>query len=60
MFDAEFTHVGDACTFEVLLERMGLTDPALKAIAEVAHDIRPSASRGHRDVAGGRGAAREG
>jgi hypothetical protein len=39
MFDAEFTHVGDACTFEVLLERMGLTDAALKAIGEVVHDI---------------------
>jgi hypothetical protein len=39
MFDAEFTHVGDACTFEVLLERMALADPALKAIGEVVHDI---------------------
>jgi hypothetical protein len=39
MFDAEFTHVADSCTFEVLVERMGLDDPALKAIAEVVHDI---------------------
>ena len=39
MFDAEFTHVGDRCTFEVLLERMGLADPALAAIAEVVHDL---------------------
>ena len=39
MFDAEFTHVGDQCTFEVLLERMGLDEPALKAIGEVVHDI---------------------
>jgi hypothetical protein len=39
MFDAEFTHVGDRCTFEVLLDRMKLTDPALKAIGEVVHDI---------------------
>jgi hypothetical protein len=39
MFDAEFTHVGDNCTFEVLLERMGLDEPALKAIGEVVHDI---------------------
>src|SRR5262249_21959735 len=39
MFDAEFTHVGDSCTFEVLLERMGLDEPALKAIGEVVHDI---------------------
>jgi hypothetical protein len=39
MFDAEFTHVGDACTFEVLLDRFGLDDAALRAIAEVVHDI---------------------
>lgn len=39
MFDGEFTHVGDKCTFEVLLERFGLEDEALRAIAEVVHDI---------------------
>jgi len=39
MYDAEFTHVGDACTFEVLLGRFGLDDPALGAIAEIVHDI---------------------
>jgi hypothetical protein len=39
MFDAEFTHVGDRCTFEVLLDRFALDDPALRAIAEVVHDI---------------------
>lgn len=39
MFEAEFTHVGDRCTFEALLERFGLADPALKAIAEIVHDL---------------------
>jgi hypothetical protein len=39
MFDAEFTHEGDRCTFEVLLTRAGLDDPALTAIAEIVHDI---------------------
>jgi hypothetical protein len=39
MFDAEFTHVGDRCTFEVLVERMGLDDPALVAIGEIIHDL---------------------
>ena len=39
MFNAEFTHEGDRCTFEVLLDRMRLNDPALHAIAEVVHDI---------------------
>jgi hypothetical protein len=39
MYEAEFTHVGDACTFEVLLERAALSDNALRAIAEIVHDI---------------------
>lgn len=39
MFDAEFTHEGDLCTFEVLLERFGVADAALRAIAEIVHDI---------------------
>ena len=39
MFDAEFTHDGDRCTFEVLLDRARLHDPALRAIADVVHDI---------------------
>jgi hypothetical protein len=39
MFEAEFTHEGDRCTFEVLLERCGPKDTALRAIAEIVHDI---------------------
>jgi hypothetical protein len=39
MYEAEFTHEGDKCTFEVLLERAALEDPALHAIAEMVHDI---------------------
>ena len=39
MYRAEFTHEGDRCTFETLLARFGLTDPALRAIAEIVHDI---------------------
>ncbi len=39
MFDAEFTHDGDLCTFEVLLRAFGLDDPALHAVAEVVHDV---------------------
>ena len=39
MYEAEFTHEGDRCTFEVLLERFTLKDPALKSIAEIIHDI---------------------
>ena len=39
MYEAEFTHAGDRCTFETLLERFGLKDRALAAIAEIVHDI---------------------
>src|SRR6185503_18331742 len=39
MFEGEFTHRGDRCTFEVLLGHAGLDDPALEAIGEVIHDI---------------------
>ena len=39
MFEGEFTHRGDRCTFEVLLAETGLADPALGAIGEIIHDI---------------------
>ena len=39
MFEAEFTHEGDRCTLEVLLERTEIEDPALCSIAEIVHDI---------------------
>jgi hypothetical protein len=39
MFDAEFTHEGELCTFEVLLARWGSEDPALRHIADMVHDI---------------------
>jgi hypothetical protein len=39
MFDAEFTHDGDLCSFEVMLRDFGLEEPALHAVAEVIHDV---------------------
>jgi hypothetical protein len=39
MFEGEFTHKGDRCTFEVLVSHAGLDDPALGAIGEIIHDI---------------------
>lgn len=39
MFEAEYTHVGDDCTFQTLLRRFALRDRALRAIGEVVHDI---------------------
>jgi hypothetical protein len=39
MADAEFTHRGERCSFEVLLGEAGLRDPALQAIGEIIHDL---------------------
>jgi len=60
MFEAEFTHEGDLCTFEVLLARVRLDDPALSPIAAIVHDIdlkdakfdRPEAAGIDRLIAG--------
>ena len=62
MFEAEFTHEGDHCTFEVLLRRFGLDDPRCATIGEIVHDIdlkdgkfaRPEAAGLDRLVAGDR------
>jgi hypothetical protein len=39
MFEAEFTHEGDRCSFEVFLQRLEIDDAALRAIAEIIHDL---------------------
>lgn len=39
MFEGEYTHEGDCCTFEVMIKRFGLNDCGLIALAEVIHDI---------------------
>ena len=39
MFDGEFTHVGDRCTFEVMIQSIRIQDEALKSIGEIVHDI---------------------
>jgi hypothetical protein len=39
MFEGEFTHEGDLCTFEALLRHARVQDRALDAIAEIVHDI---------------------
>ncbi|RMC28994.1 ChrB protein [Paracoccus alkanivorans] len=53
MFEGEFTHEGDRCSFEVLLARAGLDDPALQAIAEIVHDIDLKDGKFARDEATG-------
>jgi hypothetical protein len=39
MFEAEFTHEGDRCTMEVLIDRTGIENAGLRLIAEIVHDI---------------------
>jgi hypothetical protein len=39
MFQGEYTHDGPRCTFETLLHRFALDDPALAAIGEMVHDV---------------------
>lgn len=39
MYEAEFTHEGDRCTFEVLSALAAPEDAALRAVAEIVHDI---------------------
>jgi hypothetical protein len=39
MYQGEYTHVGDRCTFETLLDEFGLDDRALVTIGEIVHDI---------------------
>ncbi|MBL8703228.1 MAG: chromate resistance protein [Rhodospirillales bacterium] len=53
MYDAEFTHEGDLCTFEVLRQRFAPADPALAQLAEIVHDIDLKDGKFQRAEAGG-------
>lgn len=39
MFEAEYTHEGERCTFQTLVARFALADTALAMIGEIVHDI---------------------
>jgi len=57
MFDADFTHEGDLCTFRRLKERLEISERGLRPIAEIVHDIdlketRNSAGRKGRALPG--------
>ena len=53
MYEAEYTHVGEDCTFQTLVRRFGLRDRALAAIGEVVHDIDCKDDRYHRPETAG-------
>lgn len=35
----EFTHVGDLCTFEVLVKAFGIKDKTVRKVAEIVHEL---------------------
>lgn len=39
MRGGEFTHIGDLCTFEVLVKSFGFKDKTLKKMGEIVHDL---------------------
>ena len=39
MYDAGFRHEGDLCTFEVLQARFAISDPIVRRIGEIVHDL---------------------
>ena len=39
MFEGEFTHEGDRCSFEVFLDRVFPKDRALAEIGKIVHDL---------------------
>lgn len=57
MPDADFTHQGDLCTFEVFIQAFGLAhDPALAGLAEIVHDLDLHDTRYNRPETPGTGA----
>jgi hypothetical protein len=39
MYEGEFSHRGDLCTFEVLVQRFAIDDRAVHRIGEIVHDL---------------------
>jgi hypothetical protein len=48
MFEVEFSHHADCCTFETLIERFGIRDRAVLRIAELIHDADLEDDKFHR------------
>lgn len=48
MFDVEFGHDGNLCTFEVMTKRFSIQDEAVRRLGEIVHDVDLKESRyGH-------------
>jgi hypothetical protein len=48
MFEVEFSHHGDYCTFETLIHRFGIRDRAVLRLAELIHDADVEDDKFHR------------
>jgi hypothetical protein len=48
MFEVEFSHHGDCCTFETFIERFGIRDRAVRRLAELIHDADLEDDKFHR------------
>ena len=48
MFEVEFSHHGDCCTFETFIERFGIRDRAVHRLAELIHDADLEDDKFHR------------
>ncbi len=53
MFEAEYTHVGDACSFETLVAAFVPRDAALREVAEIVHDVDCKDAKFQRQEAAG-------
>ncbi len=53
MFEAEYTHVGESCTFEILVSTFVPDDSALRQIAEIVHDVDCKDAKFRREEAPG-------
>ena len=48
MFQVEFSHHDEFCTFETLIERFGIRDRAVQRLAEIIHDADIEDDKFHR------------
>jgi hypothetical protein len=53
MYQGEYTHEGDRCTFEVMVDRTGIMDHALTPIAEIVHALDLKDEKYHRPETAG-------
>jgi hypothetical protein len=53
MFEGEYTHEGDCCSFEVMVKRLNFQDKALSAMAEIVHDLDLKDAKYERSEAAG-------